>query len=175
MDIDTSSLSAARRNLVVISMGFILFSLGGATLGDGTGKITITILAGSITFKNPEILVCFAWIMFGWFLFRFWQFSKHKADWREYTVAMYHSSLMKSWYTKDERKPRAGFDGSSAQLIFGEWKFPSSGFQEFVITKKQIIKKLHLFLHVAVTTEYFGQFYFPYCLAAIALKITLVN
>ena len=80
MDIDTSSISASRRNLVVLSMGFILFSLGEATLGDGTGKTTITILAGSITFNNPDILVYFSWAMFGWFFLRFWQFSKFESD-----------------------------------------------------------------------------------------------
>ena len=83
MDIDTSSLSAARRNLVFISIGFILFSLGGATLGDGSGTSTITILAGSYTLTNPHILGTFAKIMFAWFLLRFWQFSKHKQDWHK--------------------------------------------------------------------------------------------
>ena len=175
MDIDTSSLSAARRNLVVISMGFILFALGEATLGDGEGNTTITILAGSITFKNPDVLVCFAWTMFAWFLLRFWQFSKHKADFQQYAIAMYYSSLMTCCYLKDNQSVRSNFDGSSIQSIWGDWKWPVEINDAVVISKWQIHKKLFIFLYVALTTEHFGQYYFPYCLAITALIITLIT
>ena len=175
MDIDTSSLSAARRNLVVISMGFILFALGEATLGDGTGKTTISILAGSITFNNPDILIYFTWTMFGWFFLRFWQFSKHKTDFQKYAVSMCYSPLMARWLAKEKQKTRTGFDGSSIQSVLGDWRFTSTPFPEYVITKHQFLKKLYLFLYVAITTEHFGQYYLPYCLATTALIITLVT
>ena len=165
MDIDTSSISASRRNLVVLSMGFILFSLGGATLGDGTGKTTIAFLAGSITFNKPNILVYFAWVMFGWFLLRFWQFSKHKSDWAQFTNAMYYSSLIKRWYVNNDvvfpRRADKFYDSNTHQPVFGDWQWPGESSKALLITKYQIYKKLKLFIYVSITTEYFGQFYFP--------------
>lgn len=154
-------------------MGFILFALGEATLGDGAGKTTITLLAGSITFENPDILVWFAWIMFGWFLLRFWQFSKHKADFQQYIIAMYYSTLMTRYFLKDNQSVLGNFDGSSIKSIWGDWKWPVKINDEFVIAKWQIHKKLLIFLYVAITTEHFGQYYFPYCIAVAALVITL--
>jgi hypothetical protein len=37
----------------------------------------------------------------------------------------------------------------------------------------EYFKKIALFLWVAVTTEKFGQHYFPYCLVVTALMVTL--
>ena len=177
MDIDTSSIAASRRNLVILSMGFILFSLGHATLGDGTGKTTITILAGSITFNNPDVLVYFVWIMFGWFLLRFWQFSNHKSDWAIFTSAMFTSPLMKRWYSKNglvfpTRIDRV-YDFNTHHPLFGNWQWPAENGKAFLISKEQILKKLALFIYISATTEHFGQCYFPYCLAIAALTITI--
>lgn len=134
MDIDTSSLSAARRNLVVISMGFILFALGDATLSKVDGESS-AVLAVKIKFSNPDILIKFAWMMFGWFLLRFWQFSKHKADFQQYVIAMYYSTLMTRYFLKDNQSVLGNFDGSSIKSIWGDWKWSVKINDEFVIAK----------------------------------------
>lgn len=173
MDIDTSTISAARRNLVVISIGFILFTLGEASLGDGTGKTTLTIFSSNITFNNPNILIKFTWILFGWFLLRFWQFSNPKAEWITYTTAMYTSELMKNWYKKNNLTGHSSYSGNAYQPVFGDWRWPASGNQNLTITKLQLLKKLFIFTYIALKTEHFGQFYFPYCLSTFALWVTL--
>lgn len=174
MDIDTSSLSASRRNLVLISMGFILFSLGSASLGIEDGKAKLDILAGTITFDNPEVLVIFSWVMFGWFWLRFWQFSDHATDWKNYTLAMYKSNLMLNWYeenTLQRLNSRDQNTGRSYQPVFGDWEWPSSSNQSFIIKKSFVFRKIIIFLYVAFKTELFGQYYFPYCMALTALVL----
>jgi len=173
MDIDTSSISASRRNLVVLSVGFILFSLGEATLGDGTGKTTLTILSGSITFNNPNVLSYFAWIMFIWFLLRFWQFSDHQKDWVNFTTAMYKSDLMGRWFKENNLTGLNSYNGDGFQPVFGDWEWPAVANEKFIISKREIFKKLRIFSYIAIKTEYFGQYYFPYCLAGIAILVTL--
>lgn len=176
MDIDTSTKDAARRNLVALSMGFLLFAIGDAQLGDGTGVTTITILAGSITFNNPTVLAVFAWIMLVWFLIRYWQFTDHKQDWITYTTTMYNSTLMKKWLNT-QNQATDQYNGNQYQPLFGNWEWPatvsSDGTLGFVVESNDLLKKLHLFLHVAIKTEKFGQFYLPYLLSLSAIVLTL--
>lgn len=177
MDIDTSSLNASRRNLVLISIGFILFSLGSASLGIEGEKAKLVILAGTITFDNPKVLVIFSWVMFGWFWLRFWQFSDHVSDWKNYTLTMYKSKLMLSWYRKNKLKVMHSNDrnyGRAYQPVFSDWEWPSSNHnQTFIIKKGSVARKIIIFLYVAFKTELFGQYYFPYCLALTALVLTI--
>ena len=172
MDIDTSSLNAARRNLVLISMALILFSLGEGSFVLDKDNVKLTILAGTITFGSPEILTKFIWVMFLWFLIRFWQFSDHKSDWSNYTYKMYLSKFMETLYKKEGLtrlvRPEQRL-GGNYQSVFDTWQFPSSGSQNYVIRKDQKILKFRFFLYISLTTELFGQYYFPYCLAVAAL------
>lgn len=174
MDIDTSSLNAARRNLVLISMALILFSLGDGSFVLDKDKVNLTILAGTITFGNPEILSKFVWVMFAWFLIRFWQFSDHKTDWSNYTYKMYLSKFMENIYKKEGLtrmvRPEQRL-GGNYQALFDTWQFPSSSNQNYVIKKNDIFRKLRFFIYISITTELFGQYYFPYCLAIIALAM----
>ena len=99
MDIDSSSKDAARRNLVTLSMLFILFwfAEGSLILTPETEELTVKLPYIPITFGKPSVLKYFVWTMLGWFLFRFWQFSDHNADWDIYAGEMYHSKLMSKW------------------------------------------------------------------------------
>lgn len=174
MDIDTSSLNAARRNLVLISMALILFSLGDGSFVLDKDKVKLTILAGSITFGDPKILSEFVWVMFAWFLIRFWQFSDHKVDWSNYTYKMYLSKFMEDLYKKEGMtrmvRPKERL-GGGYQAVFDTWQFPSSSNKNYVIAKSQKILKLRFFIYISITTELFGQYYFPYCLAVTALTM----
>jgi len=67
---------AERRNLMLSSIGFILyFSAGGHFVNDQV-KIQVVNLA----FGKPELLAIFAWLMLFWFLLRYWQTHKTKAS-----------------------------------------------------------------------------------------------
>ncbi|MBA3582650.1 MAG: hypothetical protein H0W44_09390 [Gammaproteobacteria bacterium] len=174
MDIDTSSLESARRNLVVLSTGFILFALGDAHLGNQEHVSTISVLASSITFKKPQVLAYFAWIMLAWFLLRFWQFSNHKNDWLSYTHSMYKSDLMGKWLKQETKDGTSAYDGDTYQPVFGLWQWQvkagtRSAQEFFKIKPNQVFRKLTLFLYIAFKTEKFGQYYFPYFMAFFAV------
>jgi len=61
-----------RRNLVVLSIGFILFKLGRGKI-DGTH---LKLAMVNIEFSKPEIIITAAWLMLFWFLLRYWQTHK---------------------------------------------------------------------------------------------------
>lgn len=69
-----------RRNLVVTSMAFIAYNIGGGEIeGD-----TISISAVSIRFTKPEMIVVLAWVTFFWFAYRF--FLSHKQGYFRYVI-----------------------------------------------------------------------------------------
>ncbi len=58
-----------RRNLMVTSLGFIIFYLGEGKME--SDKLTLPLV--NIEFKNTVFLASMAWIMLFWFVFRYWQ------------------------------------------------------------------------------------------------------
>lgn len=60
--------SPERKNLTITSLGFILFFLGEGELDDKNIKFQLV----NITFKNPEVLSSFLWVMLFWFFWRYW-------------------------------------------------------------------------------------------------------
>ena len=57
-----------RRNLLVASMGFLLYFLAGGALADDVVRIQLI----NLKFENPTIFATFAWVILLWFLFRYW-------------------------------------------------------------------------------------------------------
>lgn len=73
-DMVGADVGAARRNLVLISIAFIIFALGDGTIGTPTGNGTsVSLLGGSFHIEKSEVLRIFAWVMFVWFLIRYCQ------------------------------------------------------------------------------------------------------
>lgn len=60
-----------RRNLVLISLAFILFYAAGGSF-DGE---KITLLVVNLQFSRPEVLTIFVWVFLFWFALRFYQKS----------------------------------------------------------------------------------------------------
>lgn len=181
MDIDTSTLQAARRNLVLISMAFIFFHFSDAklaveTLCNGEEKSEISMLIGSFVIGNPDVLPIFAWIMFSWFLLRFFQFSNYYSDWREYTSAIFRTKYILGRIKKYSLND-TNFQYNKPQPVFGDWNWATGPareeFSQVTIRQSQISKKLWLVLYIAITTELFGQYYFPYFIAAFAFYVTV--
>jgi hypothetical protein len=69
--------SPERKNLTVTSLGFILFFLGEGELDAETIKFQLV----NISFKNPEVLSCFLWLMLIWFFWRY--FLKFRGTFEE--------------------------------------------------------------------------------------------
>lgn len=60
--------SPERRNLMVTSLGFIIFFLGGGALNGEEIRLQIV----NITLNKPCVLAWLAWIMLFWFAWRYW-------------------------------------------------------------------------------------------------------
>lgn len=66
-----------RRNLLLISLLFITFYLGGGAFPKNEIRLQVI----SVTFSNPEVLFHLVWGLFFWFLYRYW--VVHKNSFRE--------------------------------------------------------------------------------------------
>ena len=64
-----------RRNLVITSLGFILYYLGGGEVVDGV----LSIQAVNLKFHNSFVLAITPWVMLLWFLWRYWQDHRGRA------------------------------------------------------------------------------------------------
>ena len=65
-----------RRNLLVASIGFLLYFLAGGTLADDVVRIQLI----NLKFENPAIFATFAWMILLWFLFRYWLLHSGKFE-----------------------------------------------------------------------------------------------
>ena len=191
MNIDSSSKDAARRNLVTLSTLFILFWFAEGHLTPDTMGLKVNLPYIPITFGQPEYLKYFAWFMLGWFLVRFWQFSRHKVDWLTFTEAIYYSWVSKKMMRKELKSthlaPRSNqnpfidkYGAKRQPVLFGDWSWEitrdnTDVSEDFVISKFNIFKKVILFAWVSITTEHFGQFYLPYLLAFFAIGLTAIS
>lgn len=61
------------RNLIVVSLGIILFFLSDAKMVNDSIKIGII----NIELQRVWVVATFVWLILFWFLFRFWQANKH--------------------------------------------------------------------------------------------------
>ncbi|WP_303902903.1 hypothetical protein [Thiohalomonas denitrificans] len=64
-----SDSSPERRNLVLISVAFILFYAAGGSFDGGEIKLLVV----NLQFSKPEILTISAWVLLFWFALRFYQ------------------------------------------------------------------------------------------------------
>ena len=59
-----------RRNLSLLSFIFIAFFLGGGSFPDS--DLSLRLLVITVSFSRPEALVLLIWLIFFWFLYRYW-------------------------------------------------------------------------------------------------------
>lgn len=71
----SADLLRQRRNLLITSLTLIAINLAGATLNRD-----VSVLGASIEFSNPERVVWGAWILWGYFLIRYWQYLNEEPD-----------------------------------------------------------------------------------------------
>lgn len=82
-----------RRNLLISSLGFLLYFLAGGSLADDVVRIQLI----NLKFENPTIFVVFAWIILFWFLFRYWLLhsGKFKRDFRGELQLFFDDQIIK--------------------------------------------------------------------------------
>ena len=61
-----------RRNLSVLSFMLITYFIGGGSFPDNE----ISLQAVKMTFSRPDTLAAFVWVLFFWFLYRYWVVSR---------------------------------------------------------------------------------------------------
>jgi len=72
-----------RRNLMISSLGFILFFWGGGCLKDDSLKLPML----NIEFSRPGTIALFAWVALIWFLYRYW--LKHSFGfWEQFSTEL---------------------------------------------------------------------------------------
>ena len=71
----SADLLRQRRNLLVTSLALTAIELAGATL-----KKDVSVLGASLEFTNPERIVWGLWILWAYFLVRYWQYLNEEPD-----------------------------------------------------------------------------------------------
>jgi len=69
-----SDSNAERKNLIIISIAFILFYAAGGRFNDDAIRVIVV----NLSFSRPEVLAAFSWLLLFWFCLRFYQKSSKK-------------------------------------------------------------------------------------------------
>ena len=168
----SADLLRQRRNLLVTSLTLTAIDLAGATL-----KKDVSVLGASLEFTNPERVVWGLWILWSYFLVRYWQYLNVEPDlgihegmrrwisqrisWDEFDVEYRHWLHWKYWILWSVKKQRKEWD--SEHWTDSE-RDPSSKMLKAAWT-------LRSFLSVATTTPRVTDFFIPFIVAAIPVLL----
>lgn len=187
-----------RRNLVLTSLSFIIYNLAGGKLPDGSTELKLNVI--SLEFTKPEYLLVFAYLMFLWFLLRYWQTNKnkYKVAYLEY-INKYNNEHQGSIYylTKqlnigNERK--VGHIGSNKLLhknnklyvSYSTYKTVEESNGSYTVSFNHPIEeevqglygdilKLKIYISFMFKTDGFTSYAVPYLLSYVAILIIIYN
>lgn len=167
----SADLLRQRRNLLVTSLVLTAINLAGATL-----KKDVSVLGASLEFANPERIVWGVWVLWFYFLVRYWQYLNEEPD-----LGIYEG--MRSWIL--QRFPEDEFD-EYRNWIF--WRY--GAFWSLCVQHKEwdedhwktspqdpkskLLKAawtLRAFFSVAATTPRFTDFVAPFFVALLPLLL----
>ena len=103
-----SDTNPERRNLILMSLAFIIFYAGGGKLAEDTMRLMFV----NITFSKPYVLAYFAWAMLMWFCLRFWQKSGFKF-WSSLTTEIVAGKMPQSIADYAEKKAKNQLQGAN--------------------------------------------------------------
>ncbi len=169
----SADLLRQRRNLLITSLALTAIDLAGAKL-----KQDVSVLGASLEFSNPERIVWGAWILWAYFLMRYWQYLNEEPNFG------IHEG-MRRWILK--RFPQDEFD-EFRQWIF--WSYgilwslrvqhkdweeehwsPSS--RDPKSTLRKALWTFRAFLSVATKTPRFTDYLVPFFVASIPLILSI--
>ncbi len=110
--------SPERRNLIVTSLGFIAFSFAGGEFNDGTVQLEVI----NATFKHTETLTALVWVIFAWFIYRYWlaHRGKFKNDFRQELRQYAHSKYLTEYVNENENQNLIS-DNEDGYRAFDAW------------------------------------------------------
>ena len=100
--------SPERRNLILMSLAFIVFYAGDGSFNDGIVKFMLI----NVTFSKPYVLAYFSWLILFWFCLRYWQKSGFKF-WQNLTSEITSSKISPSLTAFAKQKAREQLKGSA--------------------------------------------------------------
>ena len=177
--------NAERRNLIMTSMGFIVYVLGDAQLLNQQLQMGIV----NLKFENMKFIIIIMWLIFFWFLWRYW--LKTKKNHSEFRRSMSDHSIMmvdKTYFSKRVKKVLGNDFGRIQGFYFNHSVNLSKIIlqpleqteRKYFLSKKisleiPLTKNLDVFFIYLRRLEYglrkdeFGDVFIPYVLAAIAI------
>ena len=171
----SADLLRQRRNLLVTSLALTAIDLAGATL-----KKDVSVLGASLEFTNPERVVWGLWILWAYFLVRYWQYLNEEPD-----LGIYEG--MGRWIL--QRFPQDEFN-EYRQWIFWRYgilwtlRIQDKNWEEdrwldaLQDPKSKLLKALWTlrgFLSVATKTPRFTDYVVPFFVAAIPMLLSIWN
>lgn len=172
----SADLLRQRRNLLVSSLALTAIDLAGATL-----KKDVSVLGTALEFANPERVVWGLWVLWAYFLVRYWQYFNEEPDlgihrgmehwinrrisWDEYDMEFKHWiswSYGVSWTMLKQHK-----EWEAEQWTESE-NDPNNKFLKAFWT-------LRAFFSVATKTPRFTDYLVPFFVAAIPLLLGVWN
>ncbi len=165
-----------RRNLLIISLALVAVQLAGATFEE-----KVSIFGAGVTFDHPERLLLGAWVLWGYFLLRYWQYLKkedglgiHSAmdrrifkwcevdtDDEEYLFSIWWRGLL-SWSLCSQRADQAAKNMSLSP------RDPKSGWRKRWIA-------VRAFGFVALNTPHATDYLLPFAVAALPVTLAMVS
>lgn len=166
----SADLLRQRRNLLVTSLILIAINLAGAKL-----KSDVSVLGAAIEFSNPERIVWGVWILWAYFLIRYWQYLSEVPD-KGFQKGMeiWIFERYQSIHTDPNSQPSLTWTSNmnwtlmDGTYIDGRW-----------VTKPMSIKgwkkaawSTRAFLSNAIRTPRFTDYLLPFLVALLPLVIT---
>jgi hypothetical protein len=169
---------AARRNLVLLSLAFILYTFGDGSIGtpsDVGGNVSL--LGGSFHVKSIAIAIS-AWVLYFWFMYRYWQELNHYHSWREFIEGCGSSKFPIYFFNNitigSSRVGRVNI-GARNNLdlpppnFLSEWYLTSSGSTAAVTIKwYELWIKVPIVIEAVIFKKHFAIYYLPILLWVIA-------
>lgn len=169
----SADLLRQRRNLLVTSLVLIAINLAGATL-----KKDVSVLGASVEFSNPERIVWGVWVLWAYFLIRYWQYLNEEPD-----LGLHKG--MERWMLS--RVPEDEFSRTSNHVYWqygvfwtlyymdehtgDESWYPSKNGPQ--VAWKKTIWTVRAFISVAAKTPRFTDYVVPFLVAAIPLLLSI--
>lgn len=182
--------NSERRNLVVTSLGFIVFCLAEGKLTENELKLQLI----NITFENTIALEVFAWIIILWFALRYWQINRSvMRAFIHNGTSCFSASKLIAWYVGKEtglnHREEDGFVVSNVRgwevdygIVTNVQRDDEGNIKSMSSSSKRVVEisgvygfliKLVLYPIMAITQPNFGSYVVPYVMFYVAVILTL--
>jgi len=175
-----------RRNLIVLSLVLLIFSVSDTTIGR-----KVSVLGAELVVGNPEVLKPLAWVFWGYFLLRYYQYWRaepgspirvaFRAKYESYLLAPYPA---KNFAGGEYRVENISLSADRLGLL--RWEVNVRGFHvtegAFKLIEKKAVGRWTAFclairaaLHVGLNTRHATDHVLPFVLAVAAPVVAVLR